>query len=65
MDYFVGMAIIFNLGNEGSHGTMYKIVPETTKDFMNRKTCFKLPGQEGAEILPQTILPNASLYTVS
>ena len=57
--------MIFNLGNEGSHGTMYKIVPETTKDFMNQETCFKIPGQEGAKVLPQTILPDISQYTVS
>ena len=60
-----GMAIFFNLGAEGTYGTMYKIVPETTKDFANKKTCFKVPGMNGAEVMPQTILPNASLYSVS
>ncbi len=50
---------------EGTYGTMYKIVPETTKDFTNKMTCFKIPGVSGGEVLPQTILPNTSLYTVS
>lgn len=59
------MAKIFNLRNDGTYGTMYTIVPETTQDFANRMTCFKVPGMEGGEVMPQTILPNASLYTVS
>ncbi len=31
------MAEIFNFGLKGAYGTMYKIVPETTNHFVNKK----------------------------
>ena len=50
--------------NRGDSNTMFKIVPETTQDFANRITCFNIPGSSDAPIAAQSLLPNASLYTV-
>ena len=43
---------------------MFKIIPETTQDFANRITCFNIPGSSDSPITAQSLLPNASLYTV-
>lgn len=50
--------------NRGDSNTMFKIVPETTQDFANRITCFNIPGSSDAPITAQSLLPNASFYTV-
>lgn len=64
VDLFVGTAVIINRGDMGSYGTVFKTVPETTKDFANRMTCFKIPGAKEAPVDAQGILPNLTLYTV-
>ena len=43
---------------------MYKIVPVTTESAANKITCFKLGGFKGVPVVPQGILPNATLYKV-
>ena len=48
----------------GSYGTMFKTVPETTNDFTNQMTCFKIPGFANAEVTAQGILPNLTNYMV-
>ena len=48
----------------GDYGTMFKTVPETTKDFANRMTCFKIPGQKDAAVAPQGVLPDLANYNV-
>ena len=57
--------MVYNIGQDGAYGRIYKIVPETTQDFANRKTCFKVPGVNGAPIAAQGILPDLSNYQVS
>ena len=54
-----------NRGDVGDYGTVFKTVPETTQDFANRMTCFKIPGEKGAEVTAQGILPDISNYQVS
>lgn len=44
---------------------MYKIVPMTTNNVTNQITCFKIEGASEAPVMPQGVLPNASLYVVS
>ena len=44
---------------------MYKIVPMTTNTVTNQITCFKLEGSNEGSVVPQGVLPNASLYEVS
>ena len=43
---------------------MYKIVPMTTENVTNQITCFKVEGLHDAPIVPQGVLPNATLYQV-
>ena len=61
---FAGTAVIVNRGDMGDYGTVFKTVPETTKDFANRMTCFKIPGFKEAPVDAQGILPDLSLYKV-
>ncbi len=56
--------MILNLGNQGGDGTMYKIIPETTKEHVNVKTCIQLPGISVAPVNPQGVLPDTSMYKV-
>ncbi len=64
LSYIPGIATVLNRGDMSSYGTMFKIVPETTQDFVNRMTCFKIPGTEGATVTAQGILPDVSEYKV-
>lgn len=53
------------LSNEGDFGTLYKLVPETINNTeVNINACFKLPGIKEAPVVPQTVLPDISLYKV-
>ena len=49
----------------GSYGTVFKTVPETTQDFANRMTCFKIPGFKDAPVAAQGVLPDLTLYNVN
>ena len=60
----LGVATVLNQPDIGKYGTMFKTVPETTQDFANRMTCFKVPGMKGAEITAQGVLPDLSDYQV-
>ena len=52
------------MGELGAYGTLYEMVPETTKEFINRNVCFKVPGFDGAAVVPQGILPDMSNFQV-
>ena len=60
-----GISTVVSVSNDGQYGTQYKIVPETTQNFTNRVTCFKIPGMQGAAVMPQGVLPNITAYNVS
>lgn len=59
-----GTAVIINRADMGSYGTVFKTVPETTQNFANRMTCFKVPGSKDAPVAAQGILPDLTLYDV-
>ena len=59
-----GTARIINRQKSGSFGTMFKIVPVTNSSVTNQITCFKVEGERGLPVVPQGVLPNASLYKV-
>ena len=59
-----GTAKIINRKTDGRHGTMYKIVPMTTNNVSNQITCFRVPGHSESPVVPQGVVPNASLYKV-
>ena len=56
----VGTAKVYNMGELGTYGTMYKMVPVTTKEFSNKNVFFKIPGTNGAAVVPQGIPPDMS-----
>ena len=60
-----GTAVVVNRGDMGANGTMFKIVPETTQDYANRMTCFKIPGTSDGPVTAQGVLPDATQYKVS
>ncbi|XP_064398726.1 digestive cysteine proteinase 1-like [Halichondria panicea] len=62
IDYYGGSAIDLNLGDQGQHGTIFKIAYETTQEFANVMTCFGVPGVVGAPVTPQGVLPDISMY---
>ena len=63
--FFSDTAIVVNRPDMGDYGTMFKIVPYTTQNFVNKITCFKVPGSKDAKVTAQGVLPNVSLYNVS
>lgn len=60
-----GMSTVVSSSKDGQYGTSYKIVPETTQNFTNRITCFKIPGMQGGPVMPQGVLPDTTNFTVS
>jgi len=62
LDTYDGMSTVISVSTDGQFGTQYKIVPETTQNFTNRITCFKIPGMQGAAVMPQGVLPDISKY---
>lgn len=58
------MATIVNRPDYGDYGTMFKTVPETTQNFANRITCFKIPGSKDAKVTAQGVLPDLTNYKV-
>ena len=60
-----GMSTVVSNSKDGQYGTSYKIVPETTQNFTNQITCFKIPGMEGGPVMPQGVLPDVTNFTVS
>lgn len=55
---------MINRADIGSYGTVFKTVPETTQDFANRMTCFKVPGSQDAKVTAQGLLPDPTNYIV-
>ena len=43
---------------------MFKIVFETTKEYMNKRTCFAINGSSDGKVMPQGIFPDMSDYIV-
>ena len=62
--FYVGTAVVVNRADIGTYGTVFKTVPETTKTFANRMTCFKIPGAADAKVSAQGILPDLTDYNV-
>ena len=60
----LGDAQIVNRGDVGQYGAVYKIVYETTKEYMNKRTCFAINGSSDAKVMPQGIFPDMGQYTV-
>ena len=63
-DLTLGTARIINRQKSESFGMLYKIVPVTNNTVTNQITCFKVEGERDSPVLPQGVLPNASLYKV-
>ena len=63
--FFSDTAIVVNRPDMGDFGTMFKIVPYTTQKFVNKITCFKVPGSKDAKVTAQGVLPDVTLYNVS
>ena len=59
-----GNAQIINRGDVGQYGAVFKIVFETTKEVMNKKTCFAVNGSSDGRVTPQGIFPNMSNFIV-
>ena len=57
----LGMAKIINQQGLGNFGTVFKVVPLPGVT----EHCFQLDGQEGAKVMPQSVLPDITNYTVS
>lgn len=62
--FTVGVAQIINRGDVGQYGAVYKIVFETTKDYMNKRTCFAINGSSDGKVMPQGIFPDMSDFQV-
>ena len=60
-----GVAVVISNNKDGQYGTQYKIVPETTQNFTNRITCFRIPGMKEGPVMPQGVLPDTTNFTVS
>ena len=57
------MTLIYR-GDVGDYGTLYKTVPVTMNDTYNVMTCYALPGDKDQPVVPQTVLPDPTLYEV-
>ena len=60
----IGVAQIINRGDVGQYGAVYKIVFETTKEYMNMRTCFAINGSSDGKVMPQGMFPDMSDYKV-
>jgi hypothetical protein len=49
----------------GDFGTMRKIVPVTTKDDVNKLSCFEVKGTQESPVSPQSIVPDLTAFNVS
>ena len=47
-----------------SMGAVYQIVFVTTKEYLNRRTCFASNGSSDYKVMPQGIFPDMGQYTV-
>nr|XP_054772774.1 crustapain-like [Lytechinus pictus] len=63
IDFYNGMDKIYNRGDEGNYGNVYKISPATLKDVRTLESCFLIPGEKGGSVMPQGMLPNLTYFT--
>ncbi|XP_003387854.1 PREDICTED: digestive cysteine proteinase 1-like [Amphimedon queenslandica] len=57
-----GEVTLIYRGDDGDYGTLYKTVPVTMNDTYNVMTCYALAGSSDQPVLPQTVLPDPTLY---
>ena len=60
----LGVAQIVNRGDVGQYGAVFKIVFETTNEYMNKRTCFAINGSSDGKVMPQGIFPDMSKFRV-
>lgn len=58
------MSKTFQLSNVNQFGVMRKIVPMTTDQVLNQESCFEVNGTAEGKIGAQSILPDATGFTV-
>lgn len=63
IDYYQGMSQTVQRGDRGAFGQHYMVAPITNEKVLNVRTCFTLPGEKGAPVLPQTVLPDLNNFT--
>ncbi|CAG9857192.1 unnamed protein product [Phyllotreta striolata] len=56
IDFYGGSVKYYQLGN--GNGVQYKIVPVTTEEVLNERTCFQIDGTAQNPIGPQAMFPN-------
>lgn len=59
-----GEVTLIYRGDVGDYGTLYKTVPVTMNDTYNVMTCYALAGDKDQPVVPQTVLPDPTLYEV-
>ena len=61
----LGVAQVINRGDLGEHGVVFKIVFETTREYMNRRSCFVVNGTSDGPVMAQGVFPDMTNYTVT
>lgn len=59
------MAQTYQLTREGQFGSSLKVVPVTTEQETNVKTCLQANGTLQNKIMPQSVLPDLTEFKVS
>lgn len=62
IDYYGDMVKTYQLKNQGKYGALRKIVPVTTENKINEKSCLEVNGTEDSQVSPQSILPDLAGY---
>ena len=65
IDYYGGMVKTYQLGHLADFGSSLKIAPISTNDELNTVTCLEVNGTADFKIIPQTILPNCTGFTLA
>ena len=60
----LGTAQIINRGDLGEYGAVFKIIFVTTKEYMNKRTCFAFNGSSDYKVTPQGIFPDITQFSV-
>ncbi|XP_011660799.2 crustapain [Strongylocentrotus purpuratus] len=63
MDTYSGMDKVYFRGDEKDYGNLYKISPATLKGIASLESCFLIPGEKGAPVMPQSMLPDLTGFT--
>jgi len=64
IDYYGGMVKTFQRGDLRQFGTMAKIIPMTNEVVTNEIDCFQVDGDSGMRVLPQSMLPDISDFSL-